>query len=151
MVSILHVEDDENDVFFLQNAFQQAGIVNPVHVVKDGLEAIEYLGGAGRYADREEFPLPCLVLLDLKLPGMHGLEVLDWIKQQPSLRRIVVIILTSSQQEQDVERAYELGVNSFLVKPAGIRERLEIANGIKTWWLRHNLFATGCEAVQQAA
>src|SRR5205809_7595133 len=93
---ILHVEDSEEDVFLLRYAFQRADIKTPVQVVEDGQEAIDYLAGIGKFADRNEFPLRCLVLLDLKLPHKIGLEVLEWIRQQPELKSLVVIILSSS-------------------------------------------------------
>src|SRR5215208_4641784 len=115
---ILHVEDREEDVFLLKYAFKRAGIENQVQVVMDGQEAIEYLEGSGKYTDRTRYPLPCLVLLDLKLPHIMGLEVLQWIRQQPSLKTLIVIVLSSSIHEGDVQRACELGVNAFLVKPS---------------------------------
>lgn len=140
--SILLVEDDENDVFFLTYAFESAGVINPVEVVKDGQEAIEYLAGAGHYADRRHYPLPCLVLLDLKLPVRPGLDVLRWIGQQPHLKSLLVIVLTSSKDSNDVEEAYRLGARSFLVKPLSIHERLEAAKVIKRYWLELNQFPT---------
>ena len=81
--TILLVEDEVNDVFFMKHAFEEVGILNPLQVAVDGQEAMDYLGGHGAYADRERFPLPCLTLLDLKLPRVMGLEVLQWIREQP--------------------------------------------------------------------
>ena len=83
MKTILQVEDDPNDVFFLQHAMKKAGVANPVQVATDGQQAIDYLRGVGKFADRKKFPLPCLILLDLKLPHVMGLDVLKWIRQQP--------------------------------------------------------------------
>src|SRR5262245_46306282 len=94
--AILLVEDDENDVFLLQHAFAAAGVTHPIAVVSDGRQAIAYLAGADRYGDRGRFPFPGLVLLDLKLPGIAGLEVLRWVQQQPSLCLLPVIVLSSS-------------------------------------------------------
>lgn len=151
---ILLVEDDPNDVLLLKYAFQQAGITNRLEVVGDGQEAIEYLTGAARFADRKQHPLPGLILLDLKLPRKNGLEVLEWVRQQPSLRGVVVIMLTSSHHPQDVDRAYELGVNSFVVKPLDIERRLQFAQLLKGWWLGFNEFASMFEvhwAFQSAA
>src|SRR5436305_133375 len=111
--SILHVEDSTEDVFLLQYAFKRAEIKNAVQVAADGQQAIDYLTGAGKFANREEFPLPYLVLLDLKLPHKMGLEVLEWIRQQPSLKSLIVIILTSSIYDGDIEKAYQLGANAF--------------------------------------
>jgi len=136
--TVLLVEDDENDVFFLTYAFEAAGVVNPVIVARDGQEAIDYLAGAGGYADRRRFPFPCLVLLDLKLPVKTGLDVLGWIRQQPKLKSLLVIVLTSSKDIHDVDEAYRLGARSFLVKPLSIRERLETARVIKRYWLELN-------------
>src|SRR5438874_13457601 len=105
---LLLAEDDENDVFFLQKAFQQAKIDNPMFVTRDGHETIEYLSGAGKFSDRKQFPLPYLLLLDLKMPRMTGLDVLEWLDQQPELRCMPVVVLSSSAQRHDIERAYDL-------------------------------------------
>lgn len=139
---ILHVEDDSNDVLFLNLAFEKAGITMPVLVATDGQLAIDYLSGAGGYANRKEFPRPCLVLLDLKLPRKSGFEVLAWIRSQPALRRLVVIVLTSAEHEQDVARAYDLGANSYVIKPMDLAEREETARLLKGWWLGCNRFAS---------
>src|ERR1700733_13513141 len=109
--TILLVEDEVNDVFFMKHAFMEIGLDNPMQVATDGREAINYLSGVDKYADRERFPLPCLVLLDLKLPRVMGLEVLKWIREQPELETLIVIILSSSQLMPDIEWAYRLGAN----------------------------------------
>lgn len=137
--TILLVEDDPNDVFFLQYAFEQAGIRNPLHPVEDGQHAIDYLAGNGKYSDRAKFPLPCIVLLDLKMPGVSGLDVLRWIKEQPHLASILVIVLTSSKDINDVYETYKLGARSFLVKPLSLEERLEVAKAIKAYWIELNV------------
>jgi CheY-like chemotaxis protein len=93
--------------------------------------AIDYLSGAGPFADRQKHPLPCLVLLDLKFPKLNGLEVLAWIRQQSSLKKLVVVMFSSSSQPADVDRAYELGANSYIQKPAGVEHTLEIAQLLK--------------------
>src|SRR6185503_19421880 len=110
--AILLVEDEENDVFFMQEAMKKAGVLNPIRVASDGQQAIDYFKGAGKLADREEFPLPCLVLLDLKLPYVMGLDVLKWIRQQPEAPAIV-IILSSSREEEDIATSYRLGANGY--------------------------------------
>lgn len=138
---ILQVEDDETDVLLLQHAFKKADINEPVHVVNDGREAIDYLSGKGRFADRNTYPLPRMVLLDLKLPETSGLEVLAWMRNKAMLKTTVVIALTSSNQDTDIRRAYELGANSYVVKPAGLEKRLEVVGHLKGWWLRCNQFA----------
>src|SRR6476660_2003053 len=105
MKTILQVEDDPNDVFFFQRSMKKAGVPNPTQVAQDGQEAIDYLQGAGKFADREQFPLPCLVLLDLKLPHVMGLDVLRWIRGQPGMAPAVVM-LTASGEDADVAAAY---------------------------------------------
>src|SRR5262245_35498859 len=136
--SVLIAEDDENDVFFLQRAFQQAKIENPLHVVRDGQEAIEYLSGTGSFSDRNAHPLPYLFILDLKMPRKTGMDVLVWLQEQPELRSVPVLILSSSAQLGDIERAYELGANAFIVKPATLEKRVDMAKLIGTFWLELN-------------
>jgi CheY-like chemotaxis protein len=136
---ILQVEDREEDVFLLNYALQRAEISNPVQVVVDGRQAVEYLAGEGKFADRAVFPLPALVLLDLKLPHLMGLDVLQWIREQPALKPLIVIILSSSIHGEDVRRAYELGANAFLVKPSDTNTLVDICRSIKHFWLTHNV------------
>ena len=114
---ILVVEDNENDLTIIRRTLTNACLPNPRHFVESGEEAINYLVGVGPYSDREKYPLPALVLLDLKLPVMDGFEVLKWIRSQPSLKDLRVVVLTSSTHIRDVNQAYKLGANSFLVKP----------------------------------
>jgi CheY-like chemotaxis protein len=135
---ILYAEDDENDAFLVERAFNQAEISNPLLIVPDGNEAIQYLAGTGKYADRKNHPLPCLVLLDLKMVGKSGLEVLKWIRNQPSVCTLPVIMLTSSHLDADVHRSYLLGANGFLVKPNTPDAMLIMAKAIKDYWLRLN-------------
>lgn len=142
-ILILHVEDREEDVFLMTYAFERAGIKAPVRVVEDGQKAMDYLAGNGQFADREKSPLPCIVLLDLQLPIRTGLEVLAWIRQQPTLKSIIVIVFTSSVYEGDVRRAYELGANAFLVKPSSSEELAKICTAIKDFWLVHNQMPIG--------
>jgi len=115
--TILLVEDNHDDVFLMQRALKKAAIANPIQVVNDGGSAIDYLAGKGRFAVRDKFPLPGLIFLDLKLPYFDGFEVLQWIQTQPALNRIIVVILSSSGESRDRERATALGVRSYLVKP----------------------------------
>src|SRR5947208_2708110 len=113
---ILLVEDREDDVLLVRKAFARAGLPNPIHVVGDGEEAVAYFLGEGKYSRRADFPIPELVLLDLKLPRMNGFEVLNWIRNQPGIRGVPVVVLTSSSEIRDVNEAYERGANSFFVK-----------------------------------
>jgi len=138
---ILHVEDEENDVLILRHVFQKAGLAGQLQVVRDGQMAIDYLSGAGAYANRKKYPLPYLVLLDLGLPRRGGLEVLRWIRQQPSLKKLVVLVLSSSALPEDVAGACELGANSYVMKPSGLPKNLEMVQLLKNWWLGCNHFA----------
>jgi CheY-like chemotaxis protein len=138
MKPILQVEDDPNDVFFLKHAIKKAGVANPIQVAVDGQQAIDYLKGTGKFADREHFPLPCLVLLDLKLPYVMGLDVLKWIRSQP-LESLPVIILSASAQASDVATAYRLGASGFLTKPSEASKLEDIVKSIKDFWLTHNV------------
>lgn len=132
---VLLAEDDENDVLFLQRAFRKAEISNPLQVARDGQEAIDYLSGEGPYTDRELYPLPCLVMLDLKMPRKNGMEALQWIRGREDLRSLPVIIFSSSVHPEEIQRAYQLGADAFLSKPSGVHERLELARKIKRSWL----------------
>lgn len=135
---ILLVEDDENDAFFLERAVRKAGIPHPLRIVRDGQEAIHYLGGTNDYADRAAHPLPGLVLLDLNLPVRHGLEVLKWMRSRLETRSIVVIVLTSSIDVLDLHEAYTLGANSYLVKPADPNELTTVVDALRSYWLSLN-------------
>lgn len=115
---VLYAEDSEDDAFLLQRAFTQAGVTHPLVVVPNGKAVVHYLSATGPYADRSQHPFPRLVLLDIKLPHRTGLDVLCWIRQQPELRRLPVIMLTSSAQDRDIASAYSLGANGYLVKPS---------------------------------
>ena len=132
---ILLVDDDENDVLLIQRAFQKAGMRNNLKVVHNGQQAIQYLGAQGSYTDRGKFPLPFLVLLDLKMPGVDGFEVLEWMRREPGLKSLLVVVLTSSNLQSDVDRAYELGANSYLVKPSRPEDLSEAVSHIGDFWL----------------
>src|SRR6267142_5023471 len=133
---ILLVEDREDDILLIRKAFERAGLSNPMQIVRDGEEAISYLAGERKFSNRAEYPLPWLILLDLKMPRVDGFEVLKWIRKQPGFNRIVVIVLTSSEQIRDVNRAYQLGANSFMVKPMDFENSIEIAKFLNDYWLR---------------
>jgi CheY-like chemotaxis protein len=135
---ILIVEDNGDDVALIRRAFKHCQIVNPLSVVSDGDAAVAYLSGTGPYADRAEHPLPALVMLDLKLPRRSGLEVLEWMKQQPLLKRTPVVILTSSKEHKDVNRAYDLGANSYLMKPVEFDELRAMVERLHLYWLVMN-------------
>jgi CheY-like chemotaxis protein len=132
---ILLAEDREDDVVMIRRAFRQAYVSNPLHVVSDGAEAISYMKGEGKYRNREEFPLPDLMLLDLKMPRVDGFEVLKWIREQPSLAALRVVVLTSSEDLRDVNRAYKLGANSFMVKPVDFEDVVHMSQFLTKYWL----------------
>ena len=136
--SVLVVEDDSTDALMIRRAFKKANLVNPLHLVDNGDAAVEYLSGKPPYDDRARHPLPSLVLLDLKLPRRSGLEVLAWLRQQPGLRRIPVVVLTSSTETSDVRKAYDLGCNSYLVKPVHFDGLLDAVKAIGVYWLMMN-------------
>ena len=133
--TILYVDDDDNDVVLLKHAVRSAQLSIQVQVVNDPEKASAYLSGEGQYADRKCFPMPALILLDMKMHRMHGLEVLAWIRSQPVLKRLVVIVLTASNQVLEVNRAYELGANSYLVKPVELELLVAMVRGIGAYWL----------------
>jgi len=133
--AILLVEDNPDDVMLLQRAFRKANLVNPIRVVADGQAALDYLSGKSPYDDRNEYPLPALVLLDLKLPKRTGHEVLDWIRAQPGLRRLPVAVLTSSRESPDINKAYDLGANSYLTKPVDFDALLAMVKTLQLYWM----------------
>ncbi len=131
---ILVVEDNAADVALIHRAFERVRLVNPLQVVTHGDAAVDYLAGKGMYADRGRFPLPILILLDLKLPRRSGIEVLQWLRAQSGLQHIPVAILTQSQQDQDVNAAYDIGVHSYLVKPVHIDGLLQLLKSTRLHW-----------------
>lgn len=135
---ILLVEDNTDDALLIERAIRKANLKAPVHRVEDGEAACDYLAGTGRYADRTAHPLPTLVLLDIKLPKRSGLEVLRWLRSEPSLGRLVVVMLTSSQEHKDIDEAYARGANSYLVKPISPTEMLDLVKALGLYWLTHN-------------
>src|SRR6267378_2899334 len=130
---ILIAEDDPTDIFLLQRAFAVAEVPAILHVVRDGQEAIDYLEGEASYADRQAHPLPDLLLLDLKMPKLNGFDVLSWLKRQPGLKRLLVTVLTSSDQPQDINRAYDLGANSYLLKPHSTNDLAEVVKRLQRY------------------
>jgi CheY-like chemotaxis protein len=136
--NILLVEDESNDIFLLQRALTRLKLPHSLQVVEDGEAAIAYLSRQEPYTDTERYPFPALILLDLKLPRLSGLEVLAWLQQQPELRRLLVVVLTSSREIPDINRAYDLGANSYLVKPVDFSAFLEMVSTLDLYWLMLN-------------
>jgi CheY-like chemotaxis protein len=132
---ILLVEDNEDDVFLTEMAFAKAGCKNSLRVVMDGDEAVNYLSGEGKFADRAEHPFPSLVLLDLKLPYRSGLDILRWMGSNDILGKTTVAVLTSSNEPSDLKKAYELGTNTYLVKPPTPQTIYDIKRAFRLDWL----------------
>jgi CheY-like chemotaxis protein len=133
---ILLAEDDDDYVHLIRQAFARANILNPLQVVWNGEEAISYLQGEGKYINRDEYPLPELLLLDIKMPRVNGFEVLKWVRQQPSLAGLRILVLTSSDDLRDVNQAYQLGANSFLLKPHDFENSVQLGRLITDFWLK---------------
>ena len=131
---VLLVEDREDDVLLIQRALTKGYINITLRIARNGDQALAYLSGDGEFADREKYPLPRLVLLDLKMPGRDGFDVLHWIRHQEEFKTMRVIVLTSSDQIRDVNRAYQLGANSFLVKPNEFENFILLARLLKDYW-----------------
>jgi CheY-like chemotaxis protein len=132
---ILIVEDDPHQLTVIREVLRDGRIGNGLHTVTTGEEAIEYLSASGKYADRQTYPAPCLVLLDLKLPGMSGFDVLQWIRSSSDFKKLPVVVLTGSRDHQDLERGYALGVNSYLFKPFAIEELRALVKSINAYWV----------------
>ncbi|HWX21331.1 MAG TPA: response regulator [Candidatus Binatia bacterium] len=133
--TVLLVEDDLNDIFLVKRAFKMAHIQNPLQVVTDGQEAVSYLRGEGKYADRQAHPLPKLIVMDIRMPRKTGFEVLAWIKGDAhKLRRVPVVIVSLSDNPTDINRAYELGANAYMVKPMDFRAVERLFESITHYW-----------------
>ena len=138
---ILVVEDNDDDVLMILRAFERSMAGNPLQTVRTGSEAIAYLNGDSTYEDRSKHPLPAMVLLDIKLPQMDGFEVLKWIRSRADLAPLSVVMLTSSDHIRDVNLAYQLGANSFLVKPLDFWNAAELSRSI------HRLLGSSFETI----
>lgn len=132
---VLVAEDDDNDVILLKRALAKAGVVNPIHVVRDGEEAVAYLSGVGDFSDRTRHPLPDLLLVDLKMPKMDGFEVISWVRKQSQLSALPIVVLTSSNAPRDEEKAIQLGANSFLTKQVEFAHAVELLKDVRDKWL----------------
>ncbi len=132
--TFLIAEDEESDFMLVQRAFRKNNIENPIQWVQDGEEAIRYLQGDGKFADREKFPFPELLILDLKMPRMNGMEVLTWVKAHPEFRVIPTIVMSSSSLDDDVRKAYDLGANTYFIKPADFDSLVQVIKGVHQYW-----------------
>jgi CheY-like chemotaxis protein len=133
--NILLVEDFRDDIFAMERALAEANITNPLQVVTDGQQALDYLSGVGQYADRTQYPIPFIMFLDLKLPFVDGFEILAWLRQQTTLKSMMVIVLTGSAESRDQDKAYALGARSYLVKPPTAETLKGIFESLKSFWL----------------
>jgi CheY-like chemotaxis protein len=159
--TILLTEDNEDDAFIFERAFKQAGGKNPLQVAADGQEVHDYLSGAGKFADRKRFPMPVLLLLDLKLPLRSGLEVLEWIRGEPGLMSLPVVVLTSSAEHRDLAASRDLGARFYLLKPPTPRTLSELISLYRAEWngdsatdavkLEADLFTNTAEAARRAS
>ena len=132
--TVLLVEDDLNDIFLVKRAFKIAKIENPLQVVTDGVEAVQYLRGEGKYEDRHAHPLPKLIVMDIKMPRQSGFDVLQWVKNDGPLRRIPIVIVSSSDNPADINHAYELGANAYMIKPMDLRAVEHLFSSITHYW-----------------
>jgi CheY-like chemotaxis protein len=149
---VLLVDDSPNDALLMATAFQRTEFDQPLRFVTSGEDAIAYLQGDGRYHNRAEFPLPAVVLLDLNMPRINGLEVLAWIRRQPTLGRTCVYILSASRRREDIDRAYALGANAYLVKPGRLDELTNMVKTLVAWFKLGHFATTGAtEDLEHAA
>lgn len=136
--TILLVEDDSNDVLLIERAFKKDGIEHDIQIVIDGMQAIDYLSGKGAFKDRKCYPLPELIILDIKMPRKSGHEFLEWLASKDEMKRIPVVVLSASDHPSDIERAYDLGANSYLAKPVSYADLERIVKAINLYWLSIN-------------
>ena len=132
---ILVAEDNDDHVVLLLRAFRKGALVNPVFVVRNGVEVVQYLRGEGKFTNRAEYPLPTLLLLDLRMPMMDGFEVLEWIREHSVFKGLRTVVLTTSEDMRDINRAYQLGANSFLVKPTDLDHFVRLTEAVKGHWM----------------
>lgn len=135
-ITILIAEDDPNDVMLLELAIRKNGITSPVRVVRDGEEAVEYLEGKGEYSNRRKFPLPSVIITDVKMPRRSGLEVVEWVRRHPQYGIIPVLMLSGSRIENDVVNAYRLGANTYFSKPSTLDELTQLIGLAHQYWSR---------------
>ena len=133
ILNILVAEDNSDDLFLLQQAFKKGGITSRLHAVENGVEVLAYFKGEERFADRGQYPIPEILLLDLNMPNMNGFEVLQWLRQHPRFGNLVVHVLTASARVADIQRAYELRANSYIIKPSRMDELITCMSALYQW------------------
>ncbi len=137
--TLLYAEDDPDDVLLLRHALRKAGVALNLVTASDGQEVVDYLSGSGKFAERTQFPLPSLLLLDIHLPKRSGLEVLKWVRQHPTLDALVVLMFTSSELDLDVYGSYRLRANGYLVKPTTPSRLVELCKALHEFWFSFNI------------
>jgi CheY-like chemotaxis protein len=137
---LLLVEDSHFDIELLQHAFKKAGLIQPLQVVRDGVDAMAYLLGVGEFSDRQKHPLPHILLMDLNMPRFNGLEFLTWLKNQPEFQHLMVVVLSGTIRQKDIDLAYQMGAKSYLVKPTRADELQSLVNAFYHYWIAHNHF-----------
>src|SRR2546425_11206925 len=135
---ILLVEDSLDDLELLRRFFAKAGLQNPLHAVADGVEAMSYLLGRGKYVDRARYPAPNILLIDINMPRVNGLELMSWLRTQPDFEHLVVIALSGSAEQDEIDRAYQMGANSYLLKPASAAELERVIRAFWDYWVCSN-------------
>ena len=147
-IPILLAEDDKNDIFLMRRAFDSAGYLNPLCIVHNGQEVVDYLEGGGQFLQREKYPLPGLLLLDLKMPLMDGFDVLAWLRDHEQFNSLPVVVLTASKLDEDVLKSRALGVYDYRVKPHAFDDLVRLLDDVRKCWLdeRFNRFAAAHNA-----
>lgn len=135
VMPILMVDDDKDDRMLTEKALRKNRVINPIHFLEDGEELMEYLQKKGKFSAPGAAPTPCFVLLDLNMPRMDGRKALSLIKADPTLRKIPIVVLTTSQAEEDIVRSYSLGANSFITKPVQFESLVNLMDSLKQYWL----------------
>jgi CheY-like chemotaxis protein len=148
---ILLVDDNPHDVVLIRLAFRKVGIIDTIQLVKDGVEAMRYIKGEGRYQDRHQYPPPTLILLDLKMPQTSGFEVLKWIRAKKELDNMLVVVMSGSRDDHDIKRAYALGANSYLVKPSKFEDLVKMMESLKEYCAKRHKAGQGRVALTGAA
>lgn len=144
--TVLCAEDDDNYALLMQNVFKQAGCAHKLFHVPNGAKAIQYLKGEGEFENRLLYPVPCVVLADLKMPIINGFELIEWIRRNPAYSHIPIVVLTLSEEYRDIQKAYSLGANSFLVKPPNVEDLKEIVKMLDNYWLKLNRIQRDAES-----
>lgn len=139
MKTVLLAEDNPDDAWMMRRCFKSAGIDATLQLVENGREAVAYISGEGKYADRAEYPLPCIVLLDLKMPYLSGIEVLKWLRSESKFPTLLAVLLTSSNDTRDVDEAYRLGANAFLMKPSELGKLVDVLKSLNEFLLVHTV------------